>query len=157
MLEDQIRIKDLIQQETGFTRRLLEALHSENQALCSNDFATVEQLTPLKQQIIEALSTLEQQRESLLRQAGFSNDKSGMTKFITQCDENIEQDWQILLDIVSECNRQNEINGIMINTASRQTSSALSILKGQLPGENIHYGSKGEALPNTTSNPLAKA
>jgi len=155
--EYKTRISDLIEQETGFYNQLLDTLNAEYQALCSNDFETVQQLTSTKQQIIDTLSSLGRQRETLLQQAGFDTDKSGMTACIKQCGGQLERDWHSLMAGVSECSRQNEINGIMISTASRHTMNALSILRGQQPGENVRYGARGEALTITSSNTLAKA
>ena len=155
--EYQVQISNLIQQETDLYTRLLGTLNDENQALCNNDFETVHTLTSTKQQIVDTLSSLAQQRESLLQQAGFSKNKSGITAFIKASGGLLERAWQALMTKVSECSRQNEINGIMISTASRHTLNALSILRGQQPGDNVRYGSRGEALNIPSSSPLAKA
>jgi flagellar biosynthesis/type III secretory pathway chaperone len=159
--EYQNQINELIQQEISLSNRLLENLLSENQALSSNDHEVIQGLLANKQQIIGTLESLGKQRELVLKKTGFSGDKNGMKKLIKQSGDTsnclLGQNWRQLMAIVSECQRQNEINGIIINASSRYTTYALSILKGQQPGDNVRYGSKGETIHNTYTNPLAKA
>jgi len=152
----QTQIRELLQQEINLSTQLLENLQLENQALGNNDLESVEEIASVKQQAIATLELLGRQRESLLKNAGFSNDKIGMETFIKQYLD-LDHDWQQLMSTVSKCRRQNEINGIIINAASRNTRDALSILKGQQSNDKVRYGSKGETINSTITNPIAKA
>jgi len=156
LTEYQSQFRVLLQQEIEFSNQLLKNLQLENQALSNNDIESIQNIAPDKQQIIYTLESLSRQRESLLKNAGFSGDKIGMENFIKQY-RSLDQDWQQLMSVVSKCQRQNEINGIIINAASRQTTDALSILKGQQSNNKVRYGSKGETINSTYTNPLAKA
>lgn len=159
--QQQSRINELLQQEIRLSQQLLEILQSENQALQSNDHDAIQQLIPNKQQAIDSLESLVQQRQSLLKDAGFSADKKGMDSFIRQCGGIsrglLEQYRHQLITVASSCQRQNEINGIIINASSRYTKNALSILKGQRPGNEVHYGPNGEKINSSYSTTFAKA
>ena len=159
--EEQSRINELLQQEIHISRQLLGILQSENQALSSNDHDAIRRLIPDKQQAIDTMGSLAQQRQSLLKNAGFSEDKKGMEAFIRQCGlmsrDLLEQYWRQLGTAASGCQRQNEINGIIISASSRYTKNALSILKGQRPGNELHYGPNGEKISTANSTTFAKA
>ena len=157
LAECQNQIGELLRQETGLSSQLLEILQSENQALSANDLDIIQQIAQDKQQIVDTLESLDQQRELQLQKAGFDIDKNGMKDFLKQCDDRLNQDWQQLMTVITKCQRQNEVNGIIINAASHHAKDALSILKGQQPGNKIHYGPKGETINGSYTNPLAKA
>lgn len=159
--DEENRINDLLQQEIHISQQLLGILQSENLALSSNDHDALRQLIPNKQQAIDTLGSLAQQRQSLLKNAGFSEDKKGMEAFIKQCGHMssglLEQYWRQLSTAASGCQRQNEINGIIISASSRYTRNALSLLKGQRPGNELHYGPNGEKISTAYSTTFAKA
>ena len=155
--ECQQRIHELIREEIDLSDQLREALQKEYQVLSTNDDESIQRITDHKQQIIGSLESLNRQRETELDKAGYQGNKFGMNAFINQCGETFIRDWQNLIEVISECNRQNEINGIIINASSRHTALALSLLKGQQGEDNPRYGASGKSLGNTYSNPLAKA
>jgi flagellar biosynthesis/type III secretory pathway chaperone len=155
--ECQQRVHELIQEEICLLDKLRDILQKEYKALNTNNDGSIRDLADHKQQIITSLETLNHQRESELEKAGYQGNKSGMKVFVKQCSEHIARDWQQLITIISECSRQNEINGIIINATSRHTALALSLLKGQQGSDNHRYGPNGESQGNTYSNPLAKA
>lgn len=157
LIEYQAQINSVLRQEIDLSNKLLDTLQSENQALSNNNFDAMQQTAFDKQQIIDTLDSLGRQRESLLRNAGYSGDKVGMYNFIRQGSSDLDKNWQQLVSIASKCRRQNEINGIIISAASRHTTNALRMLKGQQPSEKVRYGSKGEAISSSCSNPIAKA
>lgn len=157
LTESQNQIDELIQQEIRLSEQLLEFLQSEYQALSTNNLDVIPQIAQDKQQIVDTLASLDRQRELLLQQAGFDFDKNGMKDFLKQCDSLLNREWQRLMTVISRCQYQNEINGIIINASSRNAKNMLSILKGQQPGDKVNYGPKGETINDGHTHPLAKA
>ncbi len=155
--ESQQRIHELIREEIALSVQLREALQKEYQVLSTNDDESIRLLAEHKQQIIGSLESLNRQRGAELDKAGYQSNRFGMNTFIKQCGKTLIEDWQNLINIISECNRQNDVNGIIINASSRHTALALSLLKGQQDGDNPRYGPNGESPNDTYSNPLAKA
>ena len=109
LTEHQNQIHELIRQETNLSDRLLELLQSENQALSTNNPEAIQQIASDKQLVIDSLESLGRQREILLQQAGFNNDKNGIESFLEQCNGDLDKDWQRLIDVIAQCQRQNEI------------------------------------------------
>jgi len=137
----------LIQHETMAAKALLETL--ENEFLALNERATPEEITNIAKQKERELIQMEQ--ASLER-----------TSLIDPSDPQLEREplrsaWHALLKLAQGCQRQNQINGCIINSAQRHAEQAIAILHGQNPDAGVGYGSSGKAISDRQGRSLAKA
>ncbi len=65
--------------------------------------------------------------------------------------------WKNLLEAAAACQKQNQINGAIINTTKRYAEQATIILNGIQPATELHYDSSGETISGRQPRTLAKA
>lgn len=65
--------------------------------------------------------------------------------------------WKNLLEAAAACQKQNQINGAIINTTRRYAEQATIILNGIQPATELHYDSSGETISGRQPRTLAKA
>lgn len=144
------RLDDCIARELDASQRLLETLREENTALTTRDAARIDQAVGAKSVALAELETLDRERERLMRETGQAQNDQGMAGQPGQSDPRrrtrLVDNWMRLLELAGECQKQNAINGALIQSGLRHTRQALSLLKGQPPGETTpQYGPAGQA------------
>lgn len=65
--------------------------------------------------------------------------------------------WKKLLEAAGACQKQNQVNGAIINTTRRHAEQATNILNGIQPATELHYDSSGETISGHQPRTLAKA
>ncbi len=134
----------LLQQEQAAVQQLLATLQQEHQALGARDVDAIDQAVAAKEQQLAQLGQLAQQRNQLLEQAGVSADKEGFSQFIaSEPSGKLKQRWDELETLLRECQRQNQINGSLLETGRQVSQELLSILTGQDFGKNELYNQRG--------------
>ena len=141
------------------TQGLRRQLDDEAAALAANDVETLESAVTAKNASVGKLEQLEQQRQRLLETAGFSGNRYGANACIEWCDENdkLAQLWRQLLDEVQTCQRQNSVNGTLVQFSRRNVQQLLDILRGQLPSGRLYDPSGDTSTCAETTRTLAKA
>jgi len=140
-------LNDLLQQALVLVEHLHRALREEHSALSSNNLPEFEASIQKKIAHTTALETLEQTIFSLLRNAGFSWDRNGLTQYVNTLDSPEERRsilnyWEKLRDAIVQCQTQNQINGRILNIASLNIRQALEVLTGQKLGNTYRADGK---------------
>jgi flagellar biosynthesis/type III secretory pathway chaperone len=124
----------VLQEQIRCAEAMLETLGRENEALLRGDAEQLNTASAGKAQLVEMLEALEGQRRSLSEAVA-----SGAADAGTRAKG---PEWQRLLELISECKRQNERNGGLVKARSDQVRSALRALRGTEPDL---YGRSGRA------------
>ncbi len=119
-----------LQREIRLGEQLLEAMRCEHKALTARDTALLNEAVARKGELIAAMQACGGERNSLLREGG---------------------------EIGAECQRQNLVNGVIIQAGQQQTRQALAILRGQPVVAGGEYGPEGMRPSVPNSHPLARA
>ncbi len=145
------RLDDCVARELDASNRLLEALREENAALVTRNAAHIEQSVDTKSRVLAEFDAIDREREHLIRESGQAT-RQDFSDQIANCDpqrrNRLLDNWMQLLEMTGECQRQNSVNGALIQSGLRHTRQALSLLKGQTPSESLQYGPGGHA-PHT--------
>jgi flagellar biosynthesis/type III secretory pathway chaperone len=156
-----LKIDACLQREITACGQLLEALRREHQALGANDLARLNEAVAQKDGLLAAMEACGRERGTLLREGGFDVDRAAMDRLFDRHDpqrrSGVQRAWNRLLELGAECQRQNLINGIIIQAGQQQTRQALAILRGQSADAGDEYGPEGRRRPAPSSHPLAKA
>lgn len=138
---------------------LLDLLLQEYGLLNGNDAAGLEPVSELKQQALTALGALTLELDTLLQTLGCTADRAGIDACLRQTDADGRHDlavrWHALTQLLQQCQRQNTINGIVIELRHRSVQQVLGALTGQTATQT--YDPRGLARTNPHSYTLAKA
>jgi flagellar biosynthesis/type III secretory pathway chaperone len=151
-------MKDVLDQEISATTQLIETLVAERKSVLGGDAAALEIAVCDKQQTLEQLFCLEQQRMSIMESAGYNPSPDGMVFYLQQ-DQNkgeITDLWQQLLMLAADCRDQNRENHQLVEMYSHHTHQALCILRGEDPDQEV-YGPGGNTRDHHERRSLAKA
>jgi len=138
---------DLIRNEVSLVNSLLSTLHEE--------FTVLKNLAPP-----EEIINLATQKEALLS----AIDETSAHRIAVLPDtapelltEPLNSLWKNLLEIATACQKQNQINGIIINANQRHIEQATIILSGIQPEMELRYDSLGETTSERLPRSIAKA
>ena len=148
----------LLQQETTAVKHLLEAIQQEQQALGARDASVVAAAVADKERLLGQLDGLAHQRAELLQQAGLAADKLGFQKLLEGDDSGqLAGLWSELEALLKECQKQNQINGTLLESGRQTAQQILSILTGREMGQNELYNQRGETSASLGQNTSIKA
>jgi flagellar biosynthesis/type III secretory pathway chaperone len=156
--DQQRQLSQLLEKELDATQRMLEILKQEHQALIEKDADKITHSSEEKLAQLKALEALFSQRDHYLSSLGVDTKKSGLASLLQPlpADRPLARQWQQLLQLAEALQRQNDINGSIVNLSQRHISMALDILTGQASGTPT-YGPSGKASSNKSSGRVAKA
>ena len=125
------QFQEILQQEANEVSRLLEALKREHEILFSRDADAIGTVVAEKEEALGRLNHLARQRSSLLKQAGFSDDKAGFSAFLdSDGSGKLDELWQSLEEGLRACQQQNQVNGMMLESSRQQAEQMLQIILG---------------------------
>lgn len=158
-LEDITSVLDATGQQLA---ALNQALECEHIALRDNDMTALETATREKHQLSAHIDTLEKQRMQIVTQAGFTADASGMAALIGRLEQQhgpvpqLVQRWQALQNLIRKCDKQNQVNGLLLERNRHRVQSLLTLLQGGGQGNEI-YGPQGDTVILRAQASLARA
>jgi len=141
----------LLSEEHGLVERLMAILHGEHEAMVARAPELLEQLTDSKQQILHDLEQNQQRRLGLLHASGLTSDKAGFDALLELCAEaghDHRRAWEQLITDLQSCQKQNEVNGKVLEGGRRAIHNTLAILLGgQGEGAEL-YTQEGKSTPS---------
>ncbi|MFV2056046.1 MAG: flagella synthesis protein FlgN [Thiohalomonadales bacterium] len=154
-------IKGLLQNAIEYVDKLHLALRDEQSALSNNNLPVFEKSVERKISHTGTLEAIEKSIFCLLDDSGYTMDKSGIADYIATCHNKTEENtikalWKDLAKTLVECQKQNQINGRILNSASVNIRQALEILTGKR-GTSKTYSSQGKQAKDDNSNSIAIA
>lgn len=151
----------LLQQQISGAEELLETMQLENDALVKRDLEALQESAAHKSELSKTLEALGNKQKAFLEAHGQNNSPDGMDAYLASLPKAahlaLEQKKEQLLELLEKCQIQNLINGNIIAASKQSAETALSILRGQSPSENVMYTSGGQAVSDTSRDPLTKA
>lgn len=153
------QLRRLIDEAVQACRELSSALDDETTALAARDTTALEAAVAAKRQMVVALDRCNASRVALLESHGFGGDLDGMEQCLRSCDQDgrIRASWKSLLSLLEVCQRQNIVNGGVVEVNQRQVERALSILSGNDIHHTELYDPKGRSTFTPARRHLAQA
>ncbi|MET0091221.1 MAG: flagellar protein FlgN [Candidatus Thiodiazotropha sp.] len=154
----QSKFARILNQEIEQTQLLLTLLRREYELLSTPTDAEMKAVLEQKKQQLLAVEQSVTQHNRLLSDNGLSPNREGTEQLLRECNAGPQllEQWQTFSLLLSECQKQNEINGGALRLNQHQVGQALDILRGIAASEKT-YGPEGQTRPNSTSNSLGKA
>lgn len=140
-------LAQLLQQELEVAAHLLEVLTTEHEVIASRDTDILQQVVAEKQDLLARLETSHKQRLALLSAAGLDANPDGFDVLLERCAD-LQLRWNNLKENLSSCQRQNQLNGALLESSRRSTHRALSILLGGQGDNSELYNQAGKSTPS---------
>lgn len=139
----------VLREEQECASRLLAVLETEHAAIARRDTDTLQQAVAEKQTLLAQLEASHGRRLQLLQQEGIAAAPQGFDALLAQCSvghTELTDLWGRTKAVLESCQRQNQINGAVLESSRRITHRALSILLGggQAEGSEL-YNQAGKA------------
>ena len=139
----QVRFAEILQDELGQMTRLEVVLGLEYEALQQRDSDALIKNTQEKQQLITVIESRGRERLELLQGAGYGIDKEAVLGFI-DAEPQLRRRWDELEVVLLRCQKQNQVNGILLEKDKQLTKQLMSILLGEGSRKNTElYDAKG--------------
>lgn len=138
--------KDRVQQ-------LLHVLSSEISVLEKNAIENLEGITLEKIMLTEQIEECEQQRIQFLTAKSLNPNEP--SQWLTN--NKLTSLWADIKKLSEKAQKQNQINGLVINGSRRRVQTQIEILSSSSPTVELTYSSSGENINQRDSNTLAHA
>lgn len=156
------QVVELLQHELTLCQELLTILQREFDVLKRR--GEVSEFDAVIQQKQECAAQLEKNELELFRiitADGFSQSKQGLQDFLDSIDvasdsHNIKPTWVELRTRIVECQRQNQVNGRILNISLINTQQALNLLCGRDISPPV-YDNQGKATDKDSNHSIAIA
>jgi flagellar biosynthesis protein FlgN len=151
-------ITRLLQAEYQLTAQLFELLMQEHQALESFNIDQLPNITQSKNDKLRHLDQCNQEREKLMRSipehlgGGLRPD---IAKFVEQSDTEIQDIWTLFKEALANCQRQNMVNGRIIQINQQSIERSLNIIRSTQDTAKT-YDPKGNQRSSGASNHVIK-
>jgi flagellar biosynthesis protein FlgN len=151
-------ITRLLQAEYQLTTQLFEMLMQEHQALESFNIDKLPNITQSKNDKLRHLDQCTQEREKLMRLVP-ENIGGGLhpdlTKFVAQSAPEIQSIWELFKEALANCQRQNMVNGRIIQLNQQSIERSLNIIRSTQDTAKT-YDLKGNQKSAGASNHVIK-
>jgi len=154
------KVLPLLQEIVNYLQQLLVALDNEHKALVDKNIDSIQTISEEKIVLMEHLEDLNKERRNLLDNAGLDITSTGVGDFLQNSNSprapQMKALWDEISNISKQCDKQNNINGIIIESNKRHTENALSILQGKSQNTEL-YSNKGESIKSSHQQTLIRA
>jgi flagellar biosynthesis/type III secretory pathway chaperone len=131
--------------------RLLGVLKNEISVLKKEDVKELENITLKKIALTEEIETNEKIRVNFLKQRAL--DPNEPTQWINN--KNLKLIWSDIKKISEQAQKQNQINGMVINGNRRRVQAKIEIFSSSSPSAELTYSSSGENINQNNSKIIA--
>ncbi|MEO6369385.1 MAG: flagellar protein FlgN [Steroidobacteraceae bacterium] len=134
----------MLSDESNLLTVLAQQLQREHELLVANDVESLEQAADARQNSINTLARLDEERRSLCRMLGHSADQLGLATLLKWCDPatSLTGVHAAVSQQAQTCREQNDRNGALVNARLNRLSGMLDILNGN-SGAARTYEAKG--------------
>ncbi|MDT8438408.1 MAG: flagellar protein FlgN [Wenzhouxiangellaceae bacterium] len=131
-------------------RRMLDQLEAEREALAAGDLAQLDAAARAKTAMTHELERLADDQRQLLSGFGHGLHRGTLQQALDWCgDESLQQREDLALDLMTQCNRNNQRNGILLQHRLDFIRRALGVLRNAQPDTAL-YGPQGRESSSTT-------
>ncbi len=137
-------LTSLISQESAALAELSQLLDREHACLVANDVVALEAAMAERQHCVGVILRVEEERRSMCRMMGFTNDLPGLEKLLGWCDPSgsLKPLWAECASRGARCRELNDRNGALVNARLKRVETMLGALTGTAP-EGSTYGRAG--------------
>ncbi len=150
----------LLQEIASYLEQLQQALKNEYQALSDNNMPAIETIAREKTVLMDSLEDLDKERRNILSSAGLNLRATGIEDFLQNDNSGqaaeLKTTWTKIADLTRQCEKQNNINGIIIENNKQHTENALSILQGKQQGTEL-YSRQGKSIKTAAKQTVIRA
>jgi len=154
------KITPLLEDIANYLEQLFHALENEFKALSDNDIQAIQAIAQEKVLLMEQLEDLNKERRLLLEEAGLNLATTGIDDLLNSSkitsSPHLKTLWNNISNLSKQCDKQNNINGIIIDNNKRHTENALSVLQGKQQTNEL-YSSKGQSIKMPKNQTLIRA
>lgn len=151
MLTFEATINSSVNADIEAMQALLDLLHREQAALLSDEINEIEQLTPIKTDIIDKLQKSNDNRISAFLNV---NKTDSFTVWLEKHnDQSLTNAWTELMSLTSKAKEMNSTNSLLLNQLAIRNQRYLSFLKGDNQ-EQVLYGRDGLNAYKSTSHTI---
>ncbi len=134
-------------------QQLLQLLKYETEMLKNNDIEGLEKITGDKTRLAEKIERLEQQRIVVVKQQ--NADPAEPRQWLINA--TLQKQWQKLRNVSEQAQRQNQVNGLVINGRRNSIQTQIEILCNARPATDLVYSANGKNIKQDNSSTLARA
>ncbi len=134
-------------------QRLLQTLLNEKSILAKNNISELEEITQEKIKLTNDIENNEQQRIQFLKAKAFDPDEPSQWLL----NNKLTVIWKEIKLLSEKAQKQNQINGQIINGSHRRVKTKIEILSTATPAIELTYSSSGENINQNNSKTLAHA
>ncbi len=153
-------LPELFEAALSDTSRLLATLEEEFKALSRPDAAMIEESVARKRSLITNLEDESVRRAAILQAAGYMEGTTNMQTWLNGIDDTpdrrLSRLWQDFTFMLRKCQKQNQINGRVIDVNRHRVHDALCILRGTELDSGL-YDPRGSTQTPVASRPITMA
>lgn len=150
------RIEFLVQADLNACTELLALLQAEREALTERKLPELVEIIEAKAKTIDLLDAQAQERREILAGLQRPSEESEWQALVKEVDdEALNQSWEELREMLTECKRFNEVNGRMISRGKQTLGKLLTLLRGQNIATDL-YNAQGESQGQYSSHTVVK-
>jgi flagella synthesis protein FlgN len=145
------RLGRLMDEERATLQEVAGLLDREHQFLVANDVVALEVANRERQKGVAHLFRLDEERRSLCRDLGYSNDVSGLEQMLRWCDPKgtLLASWSQCAAAAANCRQLNDRNGALVGARLKHVQDRLgALINGRR--EAVTYGPRGAYSPEAT-------
>jgi flagellar biosynthesis/type III secretory pathway chaperone len=144
----QAKFGAVLQNELVQLSQLEVVLGQEHVALNQRDSDALVLNSKEKQRLITSIEALGRERLGLLNGAGQGQDKEAILAFVESAPQ-LRRQWDELEAVLIRCQKQNQVNGMLLEKGKKQTQQLLGILLGETNRKDTElYNAKGGTSPS---------
>ncbi|MGZ9039046.1 MAG: flagella synthesis protein FlgN [Burkholderiales bacterium] len=144
-----------LRSERAGVQALLEALTEERALLASREIDRLAEIAARKRGLLLHVANLGDYRKRLLDRAGIGIDRSGLSGISHGRMQEVESEWQALVELTRKAHRLNQENGAHIEAGMLTNQQALSVLMSAV--SSTTYGPGGRTSSSLASRSLTSA
>lgn len=142
------KFSEILQNELGQLTQLETVLDQENLALQQRDADVLLSNAKEKQRLIVLIESLGRERLGLLSGADLGQGKEAILAFVNG-EPQLRSQWDELEAVLTRCQKQNQVNGMLLEKGKKQTQQLLGILLGETTRKDTElYNAKGSTSPS---------
>lgn len=155
-VEMRVVLSRLLDEERRLLLQLEHLLDSEKAILLRDESPEqLERACRDRQDCMVALLRLQDERQALLRVAGYSTDNVGLAGLIKNCDpeRSLPSRWAECAELAKRCRALNDHNGALVTSRMRRIQGMLEVLTGKRTEKSTYgrqaqqgFGTRGRVL-----------
>jgi flagellar biosynthesis/type III secretory pathway chaperone len=152
----QARIAQMLRDELAQLGQLESVLLKEHELLAGQESEALLSNAKEKQLLIGQIEARGQERLKLLQLHGVGTDKDAVVGYMDSAPQ-LQGLWQEMENVLHRCQKQNQVNGVMLEKGRRQTEQLLAILLGEGRSKGTQlYNAKGAATSSFSNGRSVK-